>query len=52
MQTLSLFVVLPTFTRTRCRFGNHLLGLTLCAWLILLPKPGDFPHMSHLLAIY
>jgi len=34
-------------TRTRWRFGIQRRLVKLCAWLILCPTSGPFPHISH-----
>jgi hypothetical protein len=51
VQTLIRFTALPTFTRTRWRFGIHRRLETLWAWLIRFPKTGALPQTSHILAM-
>ena len=47
-----IFFGVPSMTtRTRWRFGSHLLFVTLCAWLTLCPTCGCFPHIAHFLDI-
>jgi len=48
VQTYIFFTLPLTLTFTCWRFGFHLLAVTLCAWLILLPKTGPLPQTSHL----
>jgi hypothetical protein len=41
----------PSFTRTRWRFGIQRRLLTLWAWLIRFPNTGVLPQTSHFLAM-
>lgn len=40
-----------TFARTVWRFGSQTLLVRLWAWLMLWPRMGFFPQISHTLAI-
>jgi hypothetical protein len=52
VQTLIVFVDLPTRAFTLMILGFHTRLVLLWAWLILLPVTVPFPHTSHRLAIF
>ena len=49
VHTLRRLVPPPTWARTFCRLGSHLVLVLLWAWLTLFPTMGFLPHMSHTL---
>jgi len=51
VQTAIFFTLPLRSALTFWRLGLNLRLVTLCAWLILLPTIGFFPHISHILDI-
>ena len=52
VQTFIRWTFVPSFTRTRCRFGIQRRLETLCAWLMRFPNTGVLPQTSHFLAMF